>query len=185
MKIECLKKEYVIDSNWIKVRRDYLSINEKQTDYYVVEKKDVALVLAFNKNNEIIIVKEYKYPVDQIMTGIPGGTFSRGEEDPLHAAKRELKEETGCESNEWELLVKTYEYPTKDTHEIFFYIVRNCVQTAELQLDENEELTSQWVPFQNAINMVMTDEIKHGCTAYALLRCAMLYPELLKPSTIV
>ena len=182
MKIECLKKEYIINSEWLKVRKDSLLVNEKQTDYYVVEHKDVALMLAFNKNNEIILVKEYKYPVDQIMTGIPGGSFIRGEEDPLEAAKRELKEETGCESDDWELLVKTYEYPTKDTHEIFFYVVRNCVQTSEQKLDENEELIFQWTPFQNAINMVIADEVKHGCTAYALLRCAAIYPEFLTPS---
>ena len=182
MKIECQNKEYIIESQWLKVRRDHLLINEKQTDYYIVEKNDVALMLAFNQNHEIILVKEYKYPVDQIMTGIPGGTFIRKEEEPLEAAKRELKEETGCESDAWELFVTTYEYPTKDIHKIFIYIVRNCVQTTEQKLDENEELTFQWVSFQNAINMVMSNEIKHGCTAYALLKCAMMYPELLKPS---
>ena len=180
MDIKCDKKEYVFDSKWVKVRKDYLLTNEKQTDYYVVEKMDVALILAFNDKNEIIMVREYKYPVDQIMTGIPGGTFVRGEEEPLETAKRELKEETGYESNDWAFFTKTYEYPTKDIHEVYFYIAKNCVQTSEQCMDENEELTFDWIPFQDAINKVISNEVNHGCTAYALLKCAAMYPDLLK-----
>jgi len=181
MKIECIKKEYVVESDWINVRKDQLIINGKNViDYYVVEPKDVALILAFNKNNEIILVEEYKYPVDLIMTGLPGGTLTRGIEDPLTAAKRELKEETGYESNEWELLMETYEYPTKETHIVYFYIAKSCIKTSEQQLDENEELTFKWVPFKDAVNMVLADIIMHGCTAYAILRCAAINPELLK-----
>jgi len=181
MKVICQKKEYVFDSKWVKVRKDYLTINdEKQTDYYVVEKMDVALILAFNEKNEIILVREYKYPVNQIMLGLPGGTFVRGDEDPLEAAKRELKEETGCESEEWAFFTKTYEYPTKDIHESYFYIAKNCTQTSEQDLDENEELTFEWVPFQYVINKVISNEVNHGCTAYALLRYAAIYPDMLK-----
>ena len=180
MKIECQKKEYILDTKWLKVRKDYLIIdNNKQTDYYVVEKNDVVLILAFNKNNEIILVSEYKYPVNQIMTGIPGGTIIRGNEEPLEAAKRELKEETGCESDEWEFFTKTYEYPTKDIHELSIYIAKNCVQISEQNLDDNEELTFKWVPFQDAVNKVISNEINHGCTAYAILRYANTYPELI------
>jgi ADP-ribose pyrophosphatase len=175
MAIRCIKKEYLVDSEWLRGRKDSLVINDSnETDFYVVEKKDVALVLAINEHNEILLVDEYKYPVNLVMTGLPGGTFDRGCEQPLDAAQRELKEETGCESDEWELFFKTYEYPTKDIHEIYFYIAKNCVQTSEQNLDENEELTFRWVPLKDAYNMVISNEIEHGCTAYALLRYATI-----------
>ena len=180
MDIKCKNKEYILDTKWLKVRRDWLIINNgDEIDYYIVEKLDVALILAVNEKNEIILVNEYKYPVNQKMTGIPGGTFVREKESPLEAAKRELQEETGCESDKWELLVKTYEYPTKDTHEVFIYLAKDCKQTSEQKLDKNEELTYMWIHFKNAINKVMLNEINHGCTAYALLKCATLHPELL------
>ena len=181
MEIKCEKTEYVFESKWVRVRKDHIIINnEKQSDYYIVEKMDVVLILAFNQKNEIILVSEYKYPVNQIMTGIPGGTIIRGTEEPLEAAKRELKEETGCESDEWAFFIKAYEYPTKDIHEVSFFIAKNCIQTSAQKMDENEELTFEWVPFQTAINKVILNEVNHGCTAYALLKCAAIYPDFLK-----
>ena len=184
MKVEVQKQEYIFRSRWLTVRKDDLLTDNQQVieGYYVVEGSDIVMVVAINHKNEVIIKSEYRYPVNQVLTEIPGGMFTLEKELPLDAAKRELKEETGCESIEWELLGRTYCNPARQTSTTYLYLAKNCVQSSEQNLDESEEilsLKSEWVPFKDAINMVLANEINVNNSANALLRCAILYPELL------
>ena len=181
MKIVCQNKKYLLDSVWLKVRQDELLVDGNKTidDYYVTENPDVALVVAITKNNEVILKTEYRYAADQVLTEIPGGSFRLAEELPLDSAKRELKEETGYESDQWELLAKTYDNPPRETSTVFLYLARNCILTSEQQLDEFEYISLRLVTFQEAINMVLSNEICVNSSASALMRCAMMYPELL------
>jgi len=181
VKIECQKKEYIVDTKWLKVRQDCLLIDNEKiiNDYFVTENPDVVLVAALTGNHEIILKTEYRYPIDQVLTEIPGGMIDRGKETPLDAIKRELKEETGYESDEWELLAKTYDSPPRDTSSMYLYLARNCVLASEQNLDEFEELSFKLVAFRDAVNMVLANEIRVNNSANAILRCAILYPEFL------
>ena len=179
MKMDCIEQEYILDTEWLKVRRDWVLINdEEMIEYYITEKNDAVLIVALNENNEVLLITEYKYPINKVMTQIPAGTLIRGEEGPLEAAKRELKEETGCESDDWKLLAETHDYTTKDTHVVYIYVAKNCIKTSEQKLDKFEELSCKWVSFKDAIELVMSNEISTNGVAHALLRCAQLYPQL-------
>jgi len=177
---KCLNKEYLVDTEWLKVRKDLILINdEDQIDYYVTEKNDVVLIVALNEKNDVILIDEYKYPIDRIMTQLPAGTLTRGKEEPFDTAKRELREETGCVSDDWELMAETYDYTTKDTHKVFLYLARNCVKISEQNLDKYEDISFKWVSFKKAVDLVISNEISTNSAANALLRCAIMYPELL------
>ena len=181
MKIECKKKEYLLNTKWLKVRQDCLLIDEEKVvnDYFVTENPDVVLVVALTGKHDVILKTEYRYPIDQMLTEIPGGMINPETETPLDAIKRELKEETGYESDEWELLAKTYNIPPRDTSSIFLYLAKNCVLMSGQNLDEFEELSFSLIPLREAVNMVLTNKICVNSSANALLRCAALYPELL------
>ena len=94
MDIKVKKQEYIIRSNWHTVRKDDILIDNKLTieGYYVVEGSDIVMIVAINHKNEVMLKSEYRYPVNQVLTEIPGGMFSPDKELPLGAAKRELKE---------------------------------------------------------------------------------------------
>ena len=79
---------------------------------------DVALIVAVDSENNIILKEEYRYPINEALIELPGGTLQE-DEDPIQAAKRELKEETGYVSDEWQLLACNYDYPTKDYHTMY------------------------------------------------------------------
>ena len=165
-----IKRNTVYEGIIVNVRRDTAEIEGgKHVPREVVEHSGGVGIVPVCDNGDVLMVRQYRYAMSQELLEIPAGKLGFGEE-PVGCAVRELKEETGCESEEWELLTQVYEYTTKDTHIIYYFLAKNCVRTSDQNLDENEELTLKWVPFQDAVDMVISDEVKHGCTAYALLR---------------
>lgn len=82
-----------------------------------------------------------------------GGRQEEGEE-PLTVAKRELLEEAGLESNDWELL-KTYESEGKIQWNTHFFVARNCQKVSEPRLDAGEKIdvfSTSWEEFLEIID---------------------------------
>ena len=95
--------------------------------------------------DKICIVDE-EQPDTGPYISIPAGRCEKGEES-LVSAQRELKEETGLESNEWELLLQV-EPVSKMEWTIYVYIARNCKKTGEQALDGGEIITPRYVTFE-------------------------------------
>src|SRR5216683_553384 len=79
------------------------------------------------------------------------------DEDPLTTAKRELLEETGLESDDWELL-KTYEYEGKIEWPMYLFVARNCRKIAEQHLDPGEKIDVKKVSFPEFLDIVSTED---------------------------
>lgn len=96
-----LHSDIVYETAWIKVRRDeVLNHNGKALTYSVVELNHPSVfVVAVNESGSILLQRAYRYTIDQEIWEIPAG-HSDGQ-DLLVAAKRELMEETGFESDDW------------------------------------------------------------------------------------
>lgn len=78
-------------------------------------------------------------------------------EDPLVAAKRELLEESGLSSVEWEL-IKIHQPSHKIDWEIYFYIAKNCQKVAEQKLDAGEQIEIKTCTFDEFIAAVLSDQ---------------------------
>ncbi len=142
MKWSRLKSEYLLKSKWLKVRKDTVKISDELVidDYYVMENNDVVLVFPVIEKEYVMLKKEYRYPIDKITLELPGGTFDGSNEDALSAAKRELLEETGLTSDNWINFGEFYDYPTKDTHKMHFFLANNCRPSGEPQKNPQEEI---------------------------------------------
>jgi len=167
-----LKSEYVINNSWMKVRKDTVQLPNGTIipDYYVTEKKNVSLVVAMDNKNQVIIVTEYKYPPNAIHKGLPGGTFDNENDNPLDVAKRELLEETGYVSDNWESLGAVVEYTIKDTHQVHLFAASDIYKIAEQKLDTTEEINFEFVPLDKVITMCMSNEINLATAMVALFK---------------
>lgn len=94
------------------------------------------------------------------------------DEEPLVTAKRELLEESGLESNDWELL-KTYEYEGKIEWPMYLYAARNCKQTTEQKLDPGEKIEVKKVTFEKFIELVMGENFWNQIVSNDILRMQM------------
>lgn len=76
------------------------------------------MIAATDREGKAVILDEYKYAIDAVIPTLPAGALKK-EESPVACALRELKEETGYESNEAELVTIIHDYPTKDLHKVY------------------------------------------------------------------
>ncbi len=172
MKWKCIKKEYLVSNQWLKLRKDKVLLPNGTliNDYYIIEKKDVVLVLALTNDNRIILKEEYRYPIDKITLELPGGTMNTGEEAPIEAAKRELLEETGYIGHEWKEFGILFDYPTRDTNRIYLFIARNIEQMSKQNLDISENIKCHLYSLNEVKELVINGKIDVSASVTTILK---------------
>jgi len=173
---EKIKSEYILDSKWLKVRKDSVKINDKLVidDYYVMENNDVVMIFPVVDEKYVMLKKEYRYPIDKVTLELPGGTFDETKEDALSAAKRELLEETGLSSDSWINFGEFYDYPTKDTHKMYLFLANYCVKTAESLINPQEEIELVKIGLNELEELISNNSIQVTGSMACIYR-AMLY----------
>lgn len=170
------KTENLIETYWVKVRRDEVELPNGQSiaDFYAITINDAAAIVALDDAGNIILKREYRYCYDRDLIEIPAGSFEEGETDGLAVAKRELLEETGYTSDEWQYLGATVESSAKLTNYMHIYFANHCHQVSGQRLDATEELDVLLVPLKQAVDMVMNNEICCNSSAHGILRVARM-----------
>ena len=159
-KWKTLESKISFESKWFKIRQDKVQLpnNKVLDDYYVWLQGDIALVVPITSNNEFVLVRQYKHAVGTTMIEYPAG-FVGDQEMPEDAARRELLEETGYNSDEFSLLTVFSESPTKVVGKTYVFLARNVRQEAQQELDENEEIEVMVEPCENVLKMVLQGKI--------------------------
>ena len=165
-----LTSEYIYNGKIIKLRRDTALLpNGKTSTREVIEHNGGVCVAALTDSDEVLFVKQFRYPYMEVVTEIPAGKRDSADEDPLACGKRELKEETGAEAESFIPLGKLYPSPGYCGEIIWMYAaVGLCA--GECNPDEDEFLECEKVPLDKAIDMIMNNEIKDAKTVIAILK---------------
>lgn len=168
--------EKLIENRWLTVRKESVVLPNGKSieDFYSVTIPDAAAIVAITDDKKIVLKKEYKHATGEELIEVPAGMFEPKEKDGLLVAKRELLEETGYTSEEWKYLGDTVESSSKLTNRMYIYLAINCKKIAEQSLDKTEELDVMVIPFEKAVEMVMTNEIKCNSSAHGILKAARM-----------
>ena len=143
-------------------------------DFYSVTLADSVMIVAITTEREIILKKEYRYSCKKYSIECPAGSIERGENKPLMAAKRELLEETGYTSKKWSYLGETNESTSKLTNKMHIFLAEDCIRVSEQKLDKTEDIEVMVVKIEDAIDMVMKNEILYNTSSYGILKIARL-----------
>lgn len=117
----------------------------KKVTYQLVEKRDTALLIPINSNNEVIFVKEYFYAIDEVQLGLPKGRVEEGD-DALKTANKELQEEVGYKAHKLDFLGTYTMAPGYYTQKTHMYLARD-LEVSKLEGDEEEKLEVFRYPF--------------------------------------
>jgi ADP-ribose pyrophosphatase len=167
-----LHSELVFDHKWYQLRRDHVALPSGQVldDYFVSVRPDVVLTFPLTADNQVVFVRQYKHAAGQILLELPGGVVDAGETSKLSAARRELREETGYDSEQVELLAEVMDNPTKDTNTISYFLAHDVRRVAEQDLDETENIEVVLVPLAEVEGYIIRGEVRvAGSIALCLL----------------
>lgn len=125
-------------------------------------------VLPVFENGDVMLVRQFRYPVKQIFYEVPAGKIDP-DEDADSTAVRELKEEAGLECQQFHYVGNFY--PSIGyTNEVIHLYVAWDIESFEQQVDEDEFLLKERLPFREAVDMVHNGEISDGKSMVTLLR---------------
>jgi 8-oxo-dGTP pyrophosphatase MutT (NUDIX family) len=159
---------------WIQVREDEVVKPDGQPGIYgVVQIRPSVGVVAMNDQDEVVLVGQWRYALNRYSWEIPRGGSEPGEADMLAVAARELAEEAGVKAANWQALgpVDVCNGVADDVQSLFF---ASGLTAVPMNLDAEEDISVEWKPFQEAVNMAMDGRITEVCSVAALLRVAIM-----------
>lgn len=139
----------------------------------VVDHPGGVSVAALTENNELIFVRQFRYPYKKVLLELPAGKLEPGE-DPFEAMKREQLEETGTRGENYISLGEVYPTPGYCSEIIRLWACRIVGGQQGLHLDDDEFLDTERIPLEKAVEMVCANEIPDAKTQIGILKTAFL-----------
>jgi ADP-ribose pyrophosphatase len=132
----------------------------------IVEHNGGVVIACEPEPNHIILIKQYRYPIDEELIELPAGRIERGE-PPLPAAQRELIEETGYQARKWQELARMYSAPGFCNELLYLYHATDTAHVGK-KLDEDEETEVLILPFKEAWQLVISNKVHDAKTIAGL-----------------
>jgi len=174
LKWKILSTEYLFNDLWFKVRKDICEApSGKLIDpYYVYEFPEWATAFALTEDNKVIMVRQYRHPVGDVIIELPGGCVDATDKDLQTAIARELLEETGYIFTSYESLGKISPNPSTNTNWMHMFLARGGKKVSEQKLDHNEEIIVELYSIDELKKMIRENKIIQAmhvtCILYAL-----------------
>ncbi|MEU0542200.1 NUDIX hydrolase [Nocardia sp. NPDC005978] len=148
----------------------------------VIEHHAAVAVAAVDEDDNLVLINQYRHPVGRRLLELPAGLLDEPGEDPLHAAKRELAEETGLAARDWSVLVDIELSPGFTDEALRIYLASGLYETEQPEPEHEEaDLQVLRVPVAEAARRALAGEITNatavaGVTALLAARAAGLEP---------
>jgi 8-oxo-dGTP pyrophosphatase MutT (NUDIX family) len=157
------KSKEIADCRVFKVREDFCERESdgEESSFFVIENPDWVNIIALTKTQEIVLIEQFRYGTEKIISELPGGMLDE-DEDPMATAKRELAEETGYASDEFILLGQSHPNPAIQNNTIYHFLAVNCEKTAETNFDDHESVVTKLVSLSELENLIVSGDITHS-----------------------
>jgi ADP-ribose pyrophosphatase len=139
-----------------------------------VDHPGAVAVIPILPDGRIVLVRQYRYAVRRDLLEIPAGTLEKGE-NPYDCAVRELREETGYEAINMEMLMSCYVAPGYSSELIHFYLA-SVLRKGESNLELDEAITVEKFEFKQVLKMIKENTIVDAKTIVGMLAYLTYYP---------
>jgi len=140
--------------------------NHTEVEVDVVRHPGAAAVVPFLDRRTVLLIRQYRHAVGDVIWEVPAGTLNPGEE-PLACALRELEEETGYRAAQCHFLGRIYPLPAYSDECIHLFLARDLAP-GKASLEEDELLDLHRIPWDQALGMIREGTIRDAKTISAL-----------------
>ena len=163
-----VRSQRIYEGRVINLRVDTVELPEGRTaQREVVEHRGAVCLVALDAQDNVLLVRQYRKPVEETLLEVPAGTLDT-QEAPEACARRELREETGFTAAHLELLGTFYTTPGF-TSEVMYAYLATGLTSSPLQAEEDEYIEVVCLPFRAALDMVLRGEVRDAKSIATLL----------------
>ncbi|HEV8293003.1 MAG TPA: NUDIX hydrolase [Tepidisphaeraceae bacterium] len=168
MAFQVIEKQVLYKGNKINLEVHHLQDDSgKRTQREVVVHPGAVVILPFFDDKTILLIRNKRYTIQQILLELPAGTLEAGE-SPMNCAGRELQEETGYLASRMKPIGNFYSSPGIMTERMYAFAAFGLKRTSPA-LEEDEEIEVFSVDFSDAVSMIRDGQIQDGKTIATLL----------------
>jgi ADP-ribose pyrophosphatase len=165
-----LSTDYPYEGRMIHLRRDRVRVRgTHEFDFAYIEGKGAVWVVPVTPDGQIVLIKQYRYAVDEWVWEVPAGGLFDHDGDPESLARRELREEVGGEAERFQYLGFYYGGVALTDSKCHVFIAHNTRLTHPTAHEAAETLTAHLVSIDEALRMARSGEMRDGRSALALL----------------
>ncbi len=176
--------EHIVEDEYIDFRKCAYKLPDGTVfePYYNYSRRDYAVIVATDEDGKFICVKQYRHGIGRVTVEFCAGGIERMDgkeygscndssqkEAALDAAKRELLEETGYESDDWHFLMRIPSNATMADNYANLYVARNCKKVSGQNLDDTEFLNVQLYSRQEIDELIKKGDFPQMSHVLALL----------------
>lgn len=164
-----LSEERLYEGRVFRVRRDELEhASGYRTMREIVEHDGGAVIAALFPNRDILLIRQHRWPIDQVIYELPAGKLDPGE-DPRDCALRELEEETGWKAGSLVPLTSIFTTPGFCSEQLHLFLATDLAPGTQALEPGEESIRVERVPLDHAVAMVRSGEIRDAKTIVGIL----------------
>jgi|SRR5436190_2855522 len=140
----------------------------KEHDFFVIDSVNWVNVIALTSDKSLVMVEQYRHGSETVELEIPGGMMDTVDVTPETTAQRELREETGYEGANPQVIGRIYPNPAIMSNTCFTVMLDSCQCIHPVAFDHGEDLITRLVPIAEIPNLVASGQIRHSLVVVAL-----------------
>ncbi|MEO5534869.1 MAG: NUDIX hydrolase [Pseudolysinimonas sp.] len=166
-----ISRETVFDGKVWDIVRDTVTFGGKPMVREYVAHTGAVAVLALDEHDRVLLINQYRQPLELREWELPAGLLDIPGEDPLVAAQRELGEEADLVAAEWTALTRFHSSPGGSNEVITIFQARglSATETPHDRTDEEAEIVTRWVPLAEVLDAVAAGHITNAILMIAVL----------------